>query len=235
MDDRLCRAAILDSVRRYYDLKFGSTGRKFSPGDRIPYGGRVFDAEELVNLVDSALDFWLTSGEYARQFESHFADYLGIRHVALTNSGSSANLLAVSALTVPELGKRRIQKGDEVITVAAGFPTTVTPIIQNGAVPVFVDVSLPTYNIDCNYLEAALSKRTKALLLAHSLGNPFDLQTVTAFCEHHNLWLIEDNCDALGSQYRLSGQWRYTGTIGDIGTCSFYPAHRSPWAKAESF
>jgi CDP-6-deoxy-D-xylo-4-hexulose-3-dehydrase len=226
LDERQAKAEVIASVLHYYDLKFGSTAKQFSPGDRIPYGGRVFGSEELINLVDSALAFWLTSGEYARNLEMNLSQFLGSSFCALTNSGSSANLLAISALAVPELGRKRIQKGDEVITVAAGFPTTITPIIQNGAVPVFVDVSLPTYNIDCNYLEAALSKRTKAVLLAHTLGNPFDLQTVTAFCNHYDLWLIEDNCDALGSQYFLSGQWRCTGAIGDIGTCSFYPAHQ---------
>lgn len=197
----------------------------FAPGDRIPYAGRVFDEAEISNLVDSSLEFWLTTGRYAEKFEREFAQYLGVQHCALTNSGSSANLLAFMALTSPRLGDKRIQRGDEVITVAAGFPTTVAPIIQYGAVPVFVDVSLPTYNIDVTQLDAALSDKTKAIMVAHTLGNPFDLASVKAFCDKHNLWLIEDNCDALGSRYQLNGQWHYTGTIGHIGTSSFYPPH----------
>lgn len=226
MDERQTRTKVLSMVRRYHAQAFGSAGKPFAPGDHIPYGGRVFDAEELVTLVDAALDFWLTAGPYAQQLETRLAEWLGSDHCALTNSGSSANLLAVSALCASSLGPRRIQPGDEVITVAAGFPTTVTPIIQNQAVPVFVDVAVPTYNIDVTCLEAALSTRSKAVLLAHTLGNPFDVETVLAFCRRHELWLIEDNCDALGSQVRLDGRWRCTGTIGDIGTCSFYPAHQ---------
>ena len=180
---------------------------------------------EIGNLIDSSLDFWLTTGRYAERFEREFADFLGVQHCSLTNSGSSANLLAFMALTSPKLGERRIKKGDEVITVAAGFPTTVAPIIQYGAVPVFIDVSLPTYNIDATRLEAALSDRSKAVMVAHTLGNPFDLAAVRGFCDKHDLWLIEDNCDALGSRYLYKGTWRYTGSIGHIGTSSFYPPH----------
>ncbi len=200
--------------------------RPFVAGqDRISYAGRVFDEEELQRLVDSSLDFWLTAGPYADSFEKQFAEQLGVRRCALVNSGSSANLLAFAALTSPKLAERRIVPGDEVITVAAGFPTTVAPIIQYGAVPVFVDVTLPTYNVDCSQLEAALSPRSKAVMLAHTLGNPFDLAAVKAFCDRRQLWLIEDNCDALGARYFWQGQWRYTGTVGDLGTSSFYPPH----------
>ena len=199
--------------------------KAFVPGDRIPYAGRVFDEAEIANLIDSSLDFWLTSGRYAESFERDFAAFLGSRHCALTNSDSSANLLAFMALTSSKLGERRIRPGDEVITVAAGFPTTVAPIIQYGAVPVFVDLSLPTYNLDVSQLEEALSPRTKAVMVAHTLGNPFDLAAVKAYCDANGLWLIEDNCDALVSRYCLNGQWRYTGTIGHLGTSSFYPPH----------
>ncbi|NTU90126.1 MAG: lipopolysaccharide biosynthesis protein RfbH, partial [Actinobacteria bacterium] len=183
------------------------------------------DDRELVNLVDSSLEFWLTTGRYADQFERDFARFVGVQFCSLTNSGSSANLLAFIALTSPKLGGRQIKPGDEVITVAAGFPTTVAPIIQYGAVPVFVDVTLPTCNIDSSQLEAALSARTKVVMVAHTLGNPFDLSFVKAFCDMHGLWLIEDNCDALGSRYCLDGKWRYTGTIGHLATSSFYPPH----------
>ena len=179
----------------------------------------------MVNLVDSALEFWLTSGRYTERFESKLAEYLGIRFCSLVNSGSSANLTAFMALTSPLLGDRRIKRGDEVITVAAGFPTTVTPVIQYGAVPVFVDVTIPQYNIDTAMLEAALSGKTKAVMIAHTLGNPFDLEKVKAFCDKHNLWLVEDNCDALGSKYMIEGKEKFTGTVGDIGTSSFYPPH----------
>jgi len=199
--------------------------KTFQRGDRIAYGGRVFDEREVAALVDSSLDFWLTTGRYAERFEREFAAYIGVTHCSLTNSGSSANLLAFMALTSPKLKERRIVPGDEVITVAAGFPTTVAPVIQYGAVPVFVDVALPTYNIDVTQLEAALSDRTKAVMVAHTLGNPFDLATVKAFCDRHDLWLIEDNCDALGSRYCLGGTWRFTGSIGHLGTSSFYPPH----------
>jgi len=218
------RKQTIDAAIAYY--RHTHAGKKaFTPGDRIPYAGRVFDEQEISNLVDSSLDFWLTTGRYAERFEKGFAEFLGVQHCSLTNSGSSANLLAFMALTSPKLGERRIRPGDEVITVAAGFPTTVAPIIQYGAVPVFVDVSLPTYNIDVTQLDAAFSERTRAIIVAHTLGNPFDLAAVKAFCDKHNLWLIEDNCDALGSRYLLNGQWRYTGTIGHIGTSSFYPPH----------
>ena len=199
--------------------------KTFNTGDRIPYAGRVFDEAEITNLIDSSLDFWLTTGRYAEKFEQDFAQFLGVQHCSLTNSGSSANLLAFMALTSPKLGSRRIKPGDEVISVAAAFPTTVAPIIQYGAVPVFVDVSLPTYNIDVSQLDAALSEKTKAVMVAHTLGNPFDLSAVKSFCDKHNLWLIEDNCDALGSRYLHNGVWKYTGTIGHIGTSSFYPPH----------
>lgn len=197
----------------------------FRPGERIPYAARVFDEKEIACLVESALDFWLTSGRFVERFEREFSSFLGVRHTMLTNSGSSANLLAFMALTSPSLGERRIRQGDEVITVAAGFPTTVSPIIQYGAVPVFVDVSLPEYNIDTTMLEAALSSRTKAVMVAHTLGNPFDIGTVRRFCIRHGLWLIEDNCDALGSRYFLDGTWGFTGSFGDLATSSFYPPH----------
>lgn len=215
--------AILAAIK-YYEFKHKNS-KVFTPGDRIPYAGRVFDEKEIAALVDSSLDFWLTTGRYAERFEKEFAEFLGVQHCSLTNSGSSANLLAFMALTSPKLGERRIKKGDEVITVAAGFPTTVAPIIQYGAVPVFVDVSFPTYNIDCSQLENALSEKSKAVMVAHTLGNPFDLSAVKAFCDKHSLWLIEDNCDALGSRYQYKGVCKYTGTIGHIGTSSFYPPH----------
>lgn len=218
------RRQVLDAVRAYHAFKHKNKSN-FRPGDRISYAGRVFDEREVCNLVDSALDFWLTTGRYAEQFEREFAAFLGVKHCSLTNSGSSANLLAFMALTSPKLRDRRVLKGDEVITVAAGFPTTVAPIIQYGAIPVFVDVCLPSYNIDCAQLEDALSSRTKAVMVAHTLGNPFDLHAVKDFCDRHRLWLIEDNCDALGSRYYYRGEWKYTGTIGDLGTSSFYPPH----------
>lgn len=199
--------------------------KPFSEGDKINYAARVYGAEEMTNLVNSALDFWLTSGEYTERFEREFAAFLGVKQAFLVNSGSSANLLAFMALTSPLLGERRILRGDEVITVAAGFPTTVTPVIQYGAVPVFVDITIPQYNIDASMLEKALSRRTKAVMIAHTLGNPFDLKAVKTFCDKHNLWLVEDNCDALGSKYTIDGEEKYTGTIGDIGTSSFYPPH----------
>lgn len=199
---------------------------EFVPGKSfVKYGGRYFDEAEVVNLVDASLDFWLTAGPWAHRFERRFAEWLGVKHCSLVNSGSSANLLAFMALTAPELGEKRIAKGDEVITVACGFPTTVTPIIQYGAVPVFVDVTIPQYNIDAALLEAAFSSRTKAVMVAHTLGNPFDLNAVKTFCDRHGLWLIEDNCDALGSLYRIGGEWRKTGTVGHIATSSFYPPH----------
>ena len=215
---------ILDAVREYCD-RFHNREKPFEKGDRIPYASRVYDHEEMVNLVDSALEFWLTSGRYTEEFEKAFAGYLGVRFVSLVNSGSSANLAAFMALTSPLLKDRRILPGDEVITVACGFPTTVAPIVQYGAVPVFIDVTLPGANADVSQLENALSDRTKAVMLAHTLGNPFDIGAVSAFCKEHGLWLIEDNCDALGSLYTLNGETRFTGTFGDIGTSSFYPPH----------
>jgi CDP-6-deoxy-D-xylo-4-hexulose-3-dehydrase len=214
------RERILTLVQEFHDLRFAP--RAFVPGETpVPVSGRVFDADELLHLVDSSLDFWLTTGRYARQFELQFAKAVGVRHALLCNSGSSANLLAVSALTSKKLGDRRLKPGDEVITVAAGFPTTVNPILLNALVPVFVDVELETYNLDVSQLEQALGPRTRAIVAAHTLGNPFDLDTVTAFAKEHGLWLVEDNCDALGSTY--SG--RLTGSFGDFGTLSFYPAH----------
>lgn len=192
---------------------------------KLPYAGRVYDGEEILNLVDSALEFWLTSGRYTEQFESGLADFLGIRYCSFVNSGSSANLLAFMALTAPELGERAIRQGDEVITLACGFPTTVAPIVQYGAVPVFVDITIPSYNIDVSQLESALSSRTKAVMIAHTLGNPFDLAIVKEFCERHQLWLVEDNCDALGAEFMSEGVSHKTGTVGDIGTSSFFPAH----------
>lgn len=207
----------------YHDFKENRT--PFEKGNRISYASRVFDEKEMCALTDAMLDFWLTTGRFAEEFEKGFAKWIGVKHAYLVNSGSSANLIAFMALTAPELGDRQIKRGDEVITVACGFPTTVTPILQYGAVPVFVDVSVPQYNIDVNALEAALSNRTKAVMIAHTLGNPFDLKAVKAFCERHGLWLVEDNCDALGSQYTIDGETRFTGTWGDIGTSSFYPPH----------
>ena len=221
--EQQAKEKILELVREYAD-RF-HTPKKYVDGNRIPYAGRVYDSCEMVNLVDSALEFWLTSGRYTERFESKLAEYLGIRFCSLVNSGSSANLTAFMALTSPLLGDRRIKRGDEVITVAAGFPTTVTPVIQYGAVPVFVDVTIPQYNIDTAMLEAALSGKTKAVMIAHTLGNPFDLEKVKAFCDKHNLWLVEDNCDALGSKYMIEGKEKFTGTVGDIGTSSFYPPH----------
>ena len=216
---------ILDLTREYYKEVHGRS-QTFIPGQtKINYGGRFFDAEEMVNLVDSSLDFWLTAGPWAHKFETRFAKWLGVKYCSLCNSGSSANLLAFSALTAPELGERAIKRGDEVITVAAGFPTTVACILQNGCVPVFCDMNIAECNIDVSQLETAFSCRTKAVMIAHSLGNPFDLQAAVNFCRKHNLWLIEDNCDALGSEYFVDGEWMKTGTIGDIGTSSFYPPH----------
>ncbi|MBQ7217115.1 MAG: lipopolysaccharide biosynthesis protein RfbH [Synergistaceae bacterium] len=214
---------ILELVKEYFHTHH--VKKPYAPGDAIRYAGRVYDEQELVNLVSASLDFWLTSGEWTAKFERGLADYLGVKHCAFVNSGSSANLIAFMALTSPKLGDRRIKRGDEVITAAAGFPTTVAPIIQYGAVPVFVDVELETANIDASQLEAALSSRTKAVMLAHTLGNTFDVQAVKDFCTRNNLWLIEDNCDALGSEYCINGEWRKTGTLGDIGTSSFYPPH----------
>lgn len=217
------RAEILSLVKEYCDSYHNQ--KKWREGDRISYASRVYDSEEMTNLVDSSLEFWLTSGRYTEEFESAFAAYLGVRYCSLVNSGSSANLLAFMALTSPLLGERAVRRGDEVITVAAGFPTTVTPILQFGAVPVFVDVTIPQYNIDVTQLEKALSPRTRAVMVAHTLGNPFDLRAVREFCNRYDLWMIEDNCDALGSEYEIDGKRYFTGTIGDIGTSSFYPPH----------
>jgi CDP-6-deoxy-D-xylo-4-hexulose-3-dehydrase len=217
--DRL-RSQILSLVAEYHQAAFPE--RNFVPGESsIPYAGRVFDDREIRNLVDASLDFWLTTGRFAERFEREFAQWVGMRHCLLVNSGSSANLVALSALTSPRLGDRRLRPGDEVITVAAGFPTTVNPILQNGLVPVFVDVTLPTYNVDTSQLEAALSPRTRAMIFAHTLGNPFDVGAVASFARKHDLWLVEDCCDAAGSTYF----GRKTGTFGDLATASFYPAH----------
>ena len=218
------RQEILALVEEYAE-RFREKKKPFQPGDRISYASRVYDRKEMVNAADAVLEFWLTSGRFSDLFEKKLGEYLGVPYVSLVNSGSSANLLAFMALTSPKLGERRVKRGDEVITVACGFPTTVTPIIQYGAVPVFVDVCIPQYNIDVTKLETALSEKTKAVMIAHTLGNPFDLKAVKAFCDAHGLWLIEDNCDALGSRYTLDGETRFTGTIGDIGTSSFYPPH----------
>ena len=224
MTEQQGREQILKLTEEYCNT-FHNKKKPFTEGDRIPYASRVYDSKEMVNLVDSSLEFWLTSGRYTDQFEKKLAEYLGVRYCALVNSGSSANLTAFMTLTSPLLGDRAIKRGDEVITVAAGFPTTVTPMIQFGAVPVFVDVTIPQYNIDVDMLESALSDKTKAVMIAHTLGNPFDLASVKAFCDKHGLWLVEDNCDALGSQYTINGEKKFTGTIGDIGTSSFYPPH----------
>jgi Predicted pyridoxal phosphate-dependent enzyme apparently involved in regulation of cell wall biogenesis len=219
------KAQILELTREYYK-EVHAQKKEFEPGKSfVHYGGRFFNDEEMVNLVDSSLDFWLTQGPWTHKFERRLADWLGVKFCAVTNSGSSANLLAFYTLTSQKLGDRRIKKGDEVITVAAGFPTTVTPIIQYGAIPVFVDVALPGFDIDVTQLEAAYSPKTKAVMMAHSLGNPFNLKAVLTFCEKHNLWLIEDNCDALGSEYTIDGVTKKTGTWGHIGTSSFYPPH----------
>ena len=216
---------ILQLTREYYNEVHG-VKKEFVPGKTfVNYGGRFFDDKEMVNLVDSSLDFWLTAGPWAHKFEVRLADWLEVKYCALTNSGSSANLLAFYALTSPKLGERQIKKGDEVITVACGFPTTVTPIVQYGAVPVFVDIAFPEYNIDVTLLEKAYSHKTKAVMIAHSLGNPFNLEAVVGFCNKHNLWLVEDNCDALGAEYTINGITKKTGTWGHIGTSSFYPPH----------
>lgn len=224
MKENEAREEILKAVSEYCD-KFHNTNKEYKDGDRIPYASRVYDHDEMVNLVDASLDFWLTSGRYTDIFEKKLAEYLNIKYCSLVNSGSSANLIAFMTLTSPLLKDKRVKRGDEIITVAAGFPTTVTPMIQYGAVPVFVDVTIPQYNIDVTMLEKAYSDKTKAVMLAHTLGNPFDLKAVKEFCDKHNLWLIEDNCDALGSKYILDGKEYFTGTVGDIGTSSFYPPH----------
>ena len=218
------REQIKEMVKQYY-LQYKASPDTYREGERINYAARVYDEKEMCALTDTVLDFWLTAGHFADRFENEFAEWIGVRFASLVNSGSSANLLAFMALTAPELGERRIRRGDEVITVACGFPTTVTPILQYGAVPVFLDVTIPQYNIDTDILEAALTEKTKAVMIAHTLGNPFDLAVVKAFCVKNSLWLIEDNCDALGSRYMIEGESRYTGTWGDIGTSSFYPPH----------
>lgn len=224
LNEKQARDTILKMVKEYCE-KYHNQEKPFEEGDRIPYASRYYGHEEMVNLVDSSLEFWLTSGRYTEQFEKDFAGYLGIKYCSLVNSGSSANLLAFMALTSPLMGDRRILPGDEVITVAAGFPTTIAPIIQYGAVPVFVDMTIPQYNMDASMLEAAVSDKTKAVMIAHTLGNPWDLGAIKAFCDKHNLWLVEDNCDALGSKYTIDGEEKFTGTIGDVGTSSFYPPH----------
>lgn len=221
--EKEAREEILELVGAYTEVFLKK--KEYEDGDRIPYASRVFDKKEVCSLVDSALDFWLTAGRFCKEFEKNFGEFLNIKHCALVNSGSSANLLAFMTLTSPLLKERAIKPGDEVITVAAGFPTTVTPIIQYGAIPVFVDVTIPQYNIDVELLESAVSEKTKAVMIAHTLGNPFNIKAVKEFCQKHHLWLIEDNCDALGSQYLMNGEMKYTGTIGDIGTSSFYPPH----------
>lgn len=218
------REQIKELVAQYYH-DFKEKKEPYREGDRINYAGRVFDEKEMCALTDAALDFWLTTGRFSDKFEKEFAEWIGVRYAHLVNSGSSANLIAFMALTAPELGERQIKRGDEVITVACGFPTTITPILQYGAVPVFVDVTVPQYNIDVSKLEEARSGKTKAVMIAHTLGNPFDIAAVKAFCGKYRLWLIEDNCDALGTKYTIGGVTKYTGTWGDIGTSSFYPPH----------
>ena len=214
------RSQVFESVRAYYQYKFPE--KNFIAEETyVPVSGKVFDEAEVLNLVDASLDFWLTTGRYAAEFEKRFAEWIGVKHCLLVNSGSSANLLALTALTSPKLGDQRLQAGDEVITVAAGFPTTVNPIFQNQLIPVFIDIQLSTYEIDVSQLEAALSPKTRAIMIAHTLGNPFDIDAVMAFAEKHDLWVIEDNCDAVGTLY--NGQ--KTGTFGHLSTVSFYPAH----------
>lgn len=223
-NEQEARNDIKAAVSDFYQL-YKADKVPFHEGDKISYAGRVFDEEEMKYLTDASLDFWLTAGHYVDEFEEEFSKYLGVKYSSLVNSGSSANLIAFMALTAPELGERQIKRGDEVITVAAGFPTTVTPVLQYGAVPVFLDVTIPQYNIDVSKLEEAYSEKTKAVFVAHTLGNPFDLKKVKEFCDRKNLWLVEDTCDALGGTYTIDGEERLVGTIGDIGTSSFYPAH----------
>lgn len=223
INESKAREEILEMVKKYCNTFHKK--EEFKMGDRIPYASRIYNDSEMVNLVDSALEFWLTSGRYTNKFENELAEYLGLKYCCLVNSGSSANLLAFMALTSPLLGERAIKRDDEIITVAAGFPTTITPCIQFGAIPVFVDMTIPQYNIDISMLEKALSKKTKAVMIAHTMGNPFDVDAIKRFCNKHNLWLVEDNCDALGAECNINGKWCMTGTIGDIGTSSFYPPH----------
>lgn len=222
-NEKEARAEIKDLITKYY-YAF-KKNKPYVVGDRINYAGRVFDEKEMCALTDATLDFWLTTGKFADEFEKKFSNWIGTKYAHLVNSGSSANLIAFMSLTAPELGERQIKPGDEIITVACGFPTTVTPAIQYGAIPVFVDVTVPQYNIDVEKLEAAFSNKTKAVMIAHTLGNPFNISEVKQFCDRHNLWLVEDNCDALGSEYTIDGETRFTGTWGDIGTSSFYPPH----------
>jgi len=224
MSETQARKKILKIVAEYCNT-FHQPKTDFEEGDRLAYSTRIYDQKEMTNLVDSSLDFWLTAGRFTEEFEKRFCDYLGTGFCALVNSGSSANLLAFMTLTSPLLADRAIKRGDEIITVAAAFPTTIAPIIQFGAIPVFVDISIPQYNLDITQLELALSSKTKAVMLAHTLGNPFNLGVVKKFCDANNLWLIEDNCDSLGSKYLMEGSEKFTGTIGDIGTSSFYPPH----------
>lgn len=223
-NEAAARKDILSAVIDYYHA-FKEQKTDYHQGDKISYAGRVYDEQEMCALTEATLDFWLTTGRFTDEFEREFANYLGVRFTSLVNSGSSANLVAFSALTAPELGEKAIRRGDEVITVAAGFPTTVTPILQYGAIPVFLDVTIPEYNIDVSQLESAYSAKTKAVFVAHTLGNPFDLAAVKAFCDKHDIWLVEDTCDALGGTYMLDGKEYLVGTVGDIGTSSFYPAH----------
>ncbi len=224
MNEREAREQIKQLVANYYH-DFKEKKERFKPGDRIAYASRVYDEKEMQSLTDAMLDFWLTTGRYTNEFEQKFAEWIKVKYAHLVNSGSSANLIAFMVLTAPELGDRQIKRGDEVITVACGFPTTVAPILQYGAIPVFVDVTVPMYNIDVSKLEEAYSPKTKAVMIAHTLGNPFDIKEVKEFCDRHGLWLVEDNCDALGSQYTIGDETKYTGTWGDIGTSSFYPPH----------
>lgn len=220
------REEIKSLVAEFYkEFKEKELSKEFKEGDRIPYASRVYDEKEMMSLTDATLDFWLTAGRFSDRFEKEFAEWIGVKYVNLVNSGSSANLLAFAALTSPLLKERAIKRGDEVITVACGFPTTIAPILQYGAVPVFVDVTIPEYNIDVNMLQNALSEKTKAVMIAHTLGNPFNLKALKEFCDKNNLWLVEDNCDALGSKYTIDGVTKFTGTWGDIGTSSFYPPH----------
>lgn len=222
--EREVKQEIETLVKEYYHLVHRKRNT-YIKGDKINYSGRVYNEMEMINLVNAALEFWLTSGHYVKEFEDGLADFLNVQYCSLVNSGSSANLCAFMALTSPQLQERQIKRGDEVITVAAAFPTTVAPIIQYGAVPVFLDVTIPQYNIDITKLEDARSEKTKAVFLAHTLGNPFDLQYIREFCDKYHLWLIEDNCDALGSKYYYNGKWQMTGTVGDLSTYSFYPPH----------
>ena len=223
--NNLSKDKIIDIVREYAKNNLSNINYKYKIGDPIRYSGKVFDEEEVVSLIDSVLEFWLTQGKYYDEFELKLSKYLNIKYTSFVNSGSSANLLAISSLTSDLLKDRKLNQGDEVITVACGFPTTVAPIIQNGLKPVFIDVDIPTYNVDVSGLSNALSDKTKAVFFAHTLGNPFDIKTVIDFCKKNNLWLIEDNCDSLGAEVLMDNKYKLTGTIGDIGTSSFYPAH----------